>query len=136
MFWLSVQNNFYITSSLYVEEHVKNIFSLNSYLRLVPKPQKSRYFFWNLTVEQVLKSFSDRNNSLKPPCLEFIIVFHIVWKNQESWEPWSDGYWSNRHSYMQKSSAKILFFTFLSLPLSIYYYFEILNFAFFNIIPT
>ena len=45
---------------------------------------KSGRFFRKSTAEQVLKSFSGRNNSLEPLFLDFLIVFHMVWKNQES----------------------------------------------------
>ena len=40
------------------------------------------FFSGKFTLMQVLKSF---------PFLDFVIVFHLVWKNQESWEVWLDG---------------------------------------------
>ena len=42
-----------------------------SCLWLVSRPPKSGCFFGKLTVEQVLKSFSGRNNPLKPPVFGF-----------------------------------------------------------------
>ena len=42
---------------------------------------KMYMFFQKFTAEQVLKSFLGRNNSLKPPFSDFVIVFHLVLKN-------------------------------------------------------
>ena len=67
MFLLSVQNNFFIMSS-YVEEHVKKNSSLNFMSSIGLQASKiCMYFFGKFTVEQVLKSFLGRYNSLKPP---------------------------------------------------------------------
>ena len=33
----------------------------------------------------------------------------MSWKNQESWEPWLNGFWVNRHSKMQKKKKKFFF---------------------------
>ena len=44
--------------------------------------------------------------------LDFVIVFHLIMKNQESWELWLDGFWGNRHSKMPNISAKIFFLCF------------------------
>ena len=75
MFLLSVQNNFSIILSLYVEGHVKKNSSLNFTLfGWFPGLQNLNVFFFvveKFTAEQVLKSFSGRNNSLKSPVLGF-----------------------------------------------------------------
>ena len=48
---------------------------------------------------------------LQSPCL--LILFHMVWKNQEIWDPWLVGFWINRHLKMPKISANN-FFSYLS----------------------
>ena len=85
LFLLSTQNNFYVITSPHVEWYVKNkskskfhVFGWFSGL------QNLHVYFGKSTAVQVLKSFLGRNNSLKPPFLDFVIVFHLVLKNQES----------------------------------------------------
>ena len=73
MFLLSVQNNFYIILSSYVERHAKQNSSLN-FMSLVGFQASEIwifFFFGKLTAQQVLKSFSDRKNFLKPPVFWF-----------------------------------------------------------------
>ena len=58
-----------------------------------PGLQNLDAFLEILTADQVFKSFSGWNNSLKPQLfLDLLIGFHMVCKNQESWEPWIDGF--------------------------------------------
>ena len=71
MFLLSAQNNFYITLSSYAEENVKKIMSEVHVFSLFPGLQNLDGFFGKFTEEQVLKTFSGRNNSLKPPFFGF-----------------------------------------------------------------
>ena len=72
MLLLSVQNNFYIILSTYVEGHVtKKIQSELYVFGLSPGLQNLDVFYGKFTVEKVLKSFSGRNNSLKPPVFGF-----------------------------------------------------------------
>ena len=71
MFLLSAQNNFYITLSSYAEENVKKIMSEVHVFSLFPGLQNLDVFFGKFTAEQVLKTFSGRNNSLKPPFFGF-----------------------------------------------------------------
>ena len=103
MFLLSVQINFYIILSSYIEGHVKQNSSLN-FMSLVGFPASEiwMFFFWKFTAEQVLKLFWDRKNSLKPPVFDFPIGFHMACKNQESWDLWLVGFWVNRNSKMKK----------------------------------
>ena len=68
--------------------------------------------------------------------LDFLIVFHMFWKNQESWEPWFSWVWVNRHSKMKKKFCQRYFFAFLSHHYGFTNNFEILNFCFSNIIPV
>ena len=91
-------------------------------------------FLGKFSAELVLKSFSGRNNSLEPLFLDFLTVFHMIWRNQESFESWLVGLWVRRHSKMQKNSANN-FFAFLSCHYGSTSYFEILIFTFSNIIP-
>ena len=66
MFLLKVQNNFYIILSSYVEGHAKKIKSEFHVFSWFPGLQNMGVVFGTFTAEQVLKSFSGRNNSLKP----------------------------------------------------------------------
>ena len=84
MFLLSAQNNFCVILSSYVEGHVKNNSNLNFISLVGFQTSKTGCFFGKFTAEQVLKSFSGRNNSLKPPFFGFLIVSYLVVKNQES----------------------------------------------------
>ena len=59
----------------------------------------------------------------------------MVWKNQESWEPWLAEFLGNRHSKVQKILPK-LFALFLGSHYEFSNCFEILNFVFSNTIPT
>ena len=65
MFLLSAQNNFYIILSLYVEgaKKIKSEIHVFNW--------KSGCFSGKFTAELVAKSFSDGNDSLDPPVLEF-----------------------------------------------------------------
>ena len=73
MFLLSAQNYFNIILSSYVEGQVKKNFKPEFYVFF--RPPKSGCFFEEFTVEQVLKSFPGRTNSLKSPVFGF---FNIV----------------------------------------------------------
>ena len=85
--------------SSYVEENViKKIQIWTLCLWLVSRHPKSGCFFEKFTVKQVFKSFPGRNNSLEPPVFGFVTVFHMIWKNQYSWEPWLVGFQVYRHS--------------------------------------
>ena len=60
MFLLSAQNNSYIVSSSYVEGHLKQNLSLDFMLNFGWFPALQNLgVFWKLTVEQILKPFSD-----------------------------------------------------------------------------
>ena len=63
---LSTRNNVYIILTFMSEIQV-----WISCLQLVSRPPKYGCFFEKFTVEQILKSFSGRNNSLKPLVFEF-----------------------------------------------------------------
>ena len=95
LFLLYFQNSFWVILSWHVEEHVKQNSSLN-FVSLVGF-QASKvwvFFLGKFTAEQVLKSLSGRNNSLKPPVFGFCnrLPYGLyVWKNQESWEFWLSG---------------------------------------------
>ena len=64
-----------------------------------------------------------------------IIVFHKVWKNQESWEPWVVGFWVNRHTKNAKNFCKQCFLEHFSRHYGFTNYFDIPNSPFSNIIP-
>ena len=61
--------------------------------------------------------------------MDFLVVFHMIWKNNESGEPRLVGFWVNRHSKMQRISAK-KFFVFLRCHYEFTNYFDILNLFF------
>ena len=72
MFLLSAQNNFYFILSSYVEGHVRKNLSLNFMSSVCFQASKIWMFFiGKFAAEQVLKSFSGRNYSLKTPVLGF-----------------------------------------------------------------
>ena len=78
-------------------------------------------FFGKLTVKQVLKSFSDKINSLKPPVYGFSNSF--PYGLEESTELSSFdlvGFWVNRNSKMKKNSANFFFVCAFKMPLWIY----------------
>ena len=60
---------------------------------------------------------------------DFLTVFHMVWKNQESGESWLIGFWASRCSKLPKILVNT-FFPFLSFPHGFSNYFETLNFVF------
>ena len=70
MFLLNAQNSLYIILSSYVG-HVKKKSSLNSMSLIGFQVSKISMFFGKFTANQVMRSFSDRINSLEPPVFEF-----------------------------------------------------------------
>ena len=87
MLLLSVQNNFYIILSSYVEGQVKKIQVLNFCIfGWFPGLQNLDVFFGKFTVGQVLKSFSGTNDTLKPPVFGFCDSLPFGLENQESLE--------------------------------------------------
>ena len=94
------------------------------------QPSKIWMFFWKSTVEQVSKSFSGRNNSLKPPVFEF--CDNLPYDLEESIElrtliSWVLGLLAFKNA---KLSANRFFFVF-ELPLWIYLLLWYINFSFF-----
>ena len=71
MFLLSAQNNFYVIMNEFI-------------CRRACEKKSSLSFMSPKSVVQDFKSFLGINNSLKPPFLDFVIVFHLVLKNQET----------------------------------------------------
>ena len=67
----------------------------------------------------------------------FLIVFHMVWKNQESGQPWLIGFRFSRCWNMQNISASkvVFFFSFLSHHYGFTTYLEILHFLLSHVIP-
>ena len=109
MLLLSAQNNIYIILSSCVKGHMEKIQAW-FFMSLVGfQASKIWIFFGKFTAEQVLKPFAGRDNSLKLTVFGFSDVFCLVLKNQESWELWLDGSWSNSHSEMPTISAKDFF---------------------------
>ena len=97
--------------SSYVEGHVKKKFKskfpvLGWFLDL----QNMDIFLKNLLQSKFRNNFQ-AEIILQSPCL--LILFHMVWKNQEIWDPWLVGFWINRHLKMPKISANN-FFSYLS----------------------
>ena len=93
------------------------------------QPSKIWMFFWKSTVEQVSKSFSGRNNSLKPPVFEF--CDNLPYDLEESIElrtliSWVLGLLAFKNAKFQPTS----FFLFLSCHYGFTYYFDILIFLF------
>ena len=98
--------------SSYVEAHLKKN-SSQKFMSLVGFLAFKIYiFFGKFTAEQVLESFLDRNNSLKP--LVFGFCDSPSFGLEESRELRALIGWvlGNRHSKMQKISAQIFFCVF------------------------
>ena len=135
MFLLSTPNNFYIVFSSYVEEYVKKNSSLDFMSLVGLQTSKLCKLFRKFTMEIVWNYFQAKIISYSLLFFDFLTVSHVVWKNQKSCESWLVGFWVNRHSKIQKTSANKFPFAFLSCHYGFTnYYFEILIFAFFNII--
>ena len=104
-----------------------------------PGVQNLDVFFGKFTVEQVLKLFSGRNNSLKPPV--FGSCDSLPYDPEKSKElraliSWLSVY---KHSKIQKISAKKFFCVFLRCYYGFTNYFDISIFLFSNIpggVPT
>ena len=84
MLLLSAQINFYIILSSYVEGHVKKKFKSEFHVFDWFPDLQNHIFFGKFNLEPVLKSFSGTNNSESPLFLDFLVVFHMVLKNQVS----------------------------------------------------
>ena len=82
--------------------------------------------FWNHSQAEI--------SPWSPMFLNFLKVFHMLWKNQESYESWLIVFWVSMRSKIQKISTNN-FFLFLSNHYGFTNYFKIIVFAFFSIIP-
>ena len=104
-----------------------------SWLSLVSRSIKSGQMFEKFTADKVLKSSSDRNQSLQSLFSDIILVFHMVCNNQdsnqESWESFSVGLLVTWLSNKPKNSSNY-FFAFLSHYYGFTNYFETLTFLF------
>ena len=85
MFLLRAQNNFYVLLSSCVERHVKKNSNLNIMSSVGFQDSKIWMFFGKLTVEQVLKSFSVRNYSVKSSVFGFCDSLPLDIEKSRSW---------------------------------------------------
>ena len=115
MFLLGIQNNFYIILSSYVEGHVKKK-QTNKQTTLkfhvfswFPGLQNLWVFLENLLWSKFWNHFQAEMFP-RAPFLDFLVVFHLVWKNQENWELWLILFWINTNSKKQKISAIFICF--------------------------
>ena len=65
--------------------------------------------FWNLLWRKFWNHFQAEIIPRGPMFLDFLTVFYMIWKNQESCESWLVGFWVSRHSKMQKNSVSNIF---------------------------
>ena len=66
------------------------------------------FFSWKIYCRASFEIIFRQKEFPKTSCFFlFSIGFHMVWKNQESWELWLDGFWVNRNSKMQNFLPKI-----------------------------
>lgn len=104
-----------------------------SWHSLVSRSIKSGQMFEKFTADKVLKSSSDRNQSLQSLFSDIILVFHMVCNNQdsnqESWESFSVGLLVTWLSNKPKNSSNY-FFAFLSHYYGFTNHFETLTFLF------
>ena len=72
---------------------------------MVSRPPKSECFDGKFTEEQVLKSFSGRNNSLKPLVFGFCDSLPFDLEESRELRVLIRWFWGKRHSKTQKVSA-------------------------------
>ena len=88
-----------------------------------PGLQNLYFFKENLLCSKFGNYFPAEIIPKSPLFLDFLKVFHMVWKNQESGETWLVGFWVCRCWKMQSISANKVFLGFLCIfepPLWIY----------------
>ena len=96
---------------------------------------KIRCFFGKITAEQVLKSFSCRNNSLKLPVFGFCDSLSFGFEESREQRSLIRCILVEYTLRNASNFCKKYFFAFLSCHYGFTYCFEILNFVFSNIIP-
>ena len=74
--------------------------------------------FCNLLWSKFWNHFQAEIIPWSPLFWDFLTVFHMVWKHQESCESWLVGFWDSRHSKMPK--FQFTNFCIFELPLWIY----------------
>ena len=72
----------------------------------------SSTIFWNLLWSKFWNIFQAEIIPWNPMFLDFLTVFYMVWKNQESFYSWLVGFWASRCSKMPKISFNNFFFVF------------------------
>ena len=85
MFLLNPQNNFYIILSSYVEGHVIKKFMSELYVFDWFPGLQNLDVFWKIYCEALLRNHFQAE--IKPQSLlflDFVIVFHIILKNQKN----------------------------------------------------
>ena len=65
--------------------------------------------FWNLLLTKFWNHFQVEIIPWNPMFFDFLTVFSMVCKNQESWEFWLVGFWVIKHSKMPKISVNNFF---------------------------
>ena len=74
-------------------------------------------FLEHLLWSKFLNHFQAETIPWNPMFFDFLTIFDMVWKNQESCESSLVRFWVNRHTKMQKVSANNFFFSIFELPL-------------------
>ena len=124
MFLISAQNNFYLLS---ISRRICEKKISVDFMSLVDSQASNIWMlFWKIYCGASFEIISGRL------FLYFLIVFHKVWKNQESWEPRLVGFSVKRHCKMQKILGNI-FLTFWSCHYGFTNSLETLSFPFSNI---
>ena len=85
-------------------------------------------FLENLLQNKFWNHFHAEIIPWSPMFLDFLTTFHMVWKNQQSFESWLVWLWVSRH--LKTPKIKPTIFLFLSCHYGFTNYFEILNFLF------
>ena len=67
---------------------------------------------WNLLQSKFWNHFQAEIIPCSLMFLDFLTVFHMVWKNQGSCKSWLIGFWVIRHSKMPNISVNNIFFFF------------------------
>ena len=100
-----------------------------------PGHQNLHVFFLKIYCRESFEIIFRQKYFPKVSFLDFVLVIHLVLKNQESWELHSDGFWVNRNSNMQKLSANIFLLPFWAAIMDLLTALRYQILCFSNIIP-
>ena len=93
----------------FVKYHLCWICTSNKYKTLKTINFSFSAIFCNLLGSKSWKHFQAEISPWSPMFLDFLTVFHMVWKNQESCESWLVAFWGSRFTKMLSISTNNYF---------------------------